>query len=719
MEHQCHCKKNCKTQSLAVMRVLLLVIISIYLIACEPLLPQKVIDGKAELIDSSVDWSEHGRTNSEQRFSPLKNINRDTVAKLGLHWSYEFDTARGQEATPLAVNGVIYTTTAWSKVFAFDGVTGELLWSYDPKVPGEAASKGCCDVVNRGAAYSDGRVFVGTFDGRLIALDANTGELLWSTLTVDPSKPYTISGAPRTAKGKVFIGNGGADLGVRGYVGAYDTESGQLIWRFYTVPGDPENGADGAASDDILDHLASDTWTGREYLKYGGGGTVWDSIVYDMELDQLYIGVGNGSPINHLYRSEGKGDNLFLSSIVALNPDTGAYIWHYQEVPGETWDYTASQQMTLTDLDLQGSLRKVILHAPKNGFFYIIDRLTGKLISAEKFAPVNWASHIDLQSGRPVETKGARYTEDPFIAISGGAGVHDWQPMSFNPETGLVYLPIQVLPFMYVKEDPNNRRDQLNLGYELFDEPMPTDSEGIAAVDSILTGSLLAWDPVVQKPIWKVDHPKTYNGGTMVTGGNLVFQGTAEGNFNAYDALSGDELWSVKTGIPILAAPVTYSIAGHQYVAIMAGNGGAVPLSIPAFDGPKKYPNGHLFVFKLNGSAKLPVFDMTPMPLQSPEIVWSKEDVTIGKSLFAYNCASCHGSSTLSTGVLPDLKRAFAVSSKELWNAIVVGGSYKKTGMPNFGTILTAKEAELIRSYVGSESLRIQASSLSEVAQGK
>ena len=656
----------------------------------------------------NADWASHGKTPKEQRYSPLKNINKVNISQLGLEWFYEFDTRRGQEATPLVIDGVMYTTTAWSKVYAFNGATGELLWSHDPEVPGKAAAKGCCDVVNRGVAFADGKVFSATFDGRLIALDAKTGDLLWSVLTVDQTQPYTISGAPRVAKGKVFIGNGGADLGVRGYVSAYDAVTGKLIWRFYTVPGDPNLGPDGAASDEALEKIAASTWSGREYLKHGGGGTVWDSIVYDEEFDQLYIGVGNGSPINHFFRSEGRGDNLFLSSIVALDPDSGAYIWHYQEVPGETWDYTASQQITLAELTLNGEPVKVLMHAPKNGFFYVIDRATGKPLSAEKFGPVNWASHIDLTTGRPVETEGARYREDPFLAVSGGAGVHNWQPMSYSPKTGLVYIPIHVLPFLYEKEKPYRfRPNQLNLGYELFKDVLPTNPEGIAQVESILTGSLLAWDPIKQKPAWTIDYPKTYNGGTMATAGDLVFQGTAEGHFNAYDAATGQKLWSVDAGVPILAAPVSYAINEEQFIAVMVGDGGAVPLSMPNFSGPKSYPNGRLLVFSLNGQTELPRDNLSPAPLQKPSVALNTNEIEDGRLLFALNCAGCHGASTLSSGVLPDLKRSIAVTQPELWRAIVIDGIYHERGMVSFADAITSHESEIIRGYVGSEALRI------------
>jgi PQQ-dependent dehydrogenase (methanol/ethanol family) len=324
-------------------------------------------------------WMSHGRTYDEQRFSPLKQITTDNVKDLGLAWFADLDTNRGQEATPIVVDGTMYITTAWSKVKAYRAATGEKLWEYDPQVPGAWGVNACCDVVNRGVAVWEGKVFVGTLDGRLVALEAPTGKVLWDVNTIDREKPYTITGAPRVVKGNVLIGNGGAELGVRGYVSAYDAATGKLNWRFYTVPGNPAMPFENPALE-----MAAKTWNG-EWWTLGGGGTVWDSMAYDPQLDLLYIGVGNGSPWNHTYRSQGKGDNLFLSSIVALKPEDGSYVWHYQSTPGESWDHTATQQIVLADLEIDGMKRRVVMQAPKNGFFYVLDAKDGTLISAKNF----------------------------------------------------------------------------------------------------------------------------------------------------------------------------------------------------------------------------------------------------------------------------------------------------------------------------------------------
>ena len=366
-----------------------------------------VQSGQVSAPSQSVEWKLHGNDHGEQRYSTLKQVNRDNVEDLGLAWSFDIPTRRGIEATPLMVDGTLFVSGSWSIVYALDAVSGERKWTYDPKVDRAFLAKGCCDAVNRGVAYDNGRIFVGAYDGRLIALDAANGEVLWEVVTTDQTQPYTITGAPRIAKDKVIIGNGGAELGVRGYVTAYDVATGKQAWRFYTVPGNPADDFENAQMES-----AADTWTG-EWWRWGGGGTVWDSMAYDPELDLFYIGVGNGSPWNQSVRSPDGGDNLFLASIVALRPDTGEYVWHYQTTPGETWDFTATQHIMLVDLDIDGKQRKVLMQAPKNGFFYVLDRATGELISAEAYTTVNWATGIDRESGRPVEAADARLHEPP------------------------------------------------------------------------------------------------------------------------------------------------------------------------------------------------------------------------------------------------------------------------------------------------------------------
>ncbi|MDR7101085.1 PQQ-dependent dehydrogenase, methanol/ethanol family [Croceicoccus sp. BE223] len=653
---------------------------------------------------AAQDWAMHGGTADEQRYSPLDQINAGNVAGLKLAWYQDFDTARGQEATPLVVDGVLYTSTAWSKVYAFDAATGRTLWQYDPQVPGKAAVNACCDVVNRGVAYSKGRIFVGTLDGRLVALDAKTGKPDWITQTTDTTKPYTITGAPRVARGKVFIGNGGADFGVRGYVSAYDEETGKLAWRFYTVPGKP-GAKDGAASDDILSRLAAPTWFGDKYLELGGGGTVWDAIVYDEDLNQLYIGVGNGSPLTLKERSEGKGDNLFLSSIVALDPDTGRYLWHYQEVPGETWDFTATAQITLATLNIGGMPRQVLMHAPKNGFFYVIDRKTGTLISAEKFAPVNWAERIDLATGRPVEAPGARYESEAFLATSAGAGAHSWQPMSYSPKTGLVYLPTQMIAALYNHEKGFRiEPGQWNLGYDMMTSRMPGDPAVQAQIRASLTGWLSAWDPVAQKEVWRGQHGGPWNGGTLATAGDLVFQGTAAGTFDAYRASDGQKLWSFAAQSGVMAGPVSFQVGGRQYIAVLAGYGGAVPLSLPSFDGPTVPINGRVLVFSLDGMASLPPkSDAAPPPIVAPTFAMSAERVEEGRLLFGKVCAACHGLEAWSGGIVPDLRRSGALHDAQVWQDIVIGGALQDNGMVGFAKTLTPSQAESIRHFVGDQ----------------
>ncbi len=653
--------------------------------------------GEAPVVNAEG-WPAIGGSALEQHYVKLTDIDASNVSRLGLAWSLDLDTSRGQEATPLLIDGTLYTTTAWSKVIAVDAVTGALKWQYDPEVPGETAVKACCDVVNRGAAYFDGKIYSATLDGRLIALDAKTGKLVWSVETLDDVWPYTITGAPRIANGKVIIGNGGADLGARGYVTAYDAQSGKQVWRFYTVPGDPEKGPDGAASDEVLKAKAAPTWTGS-YWKYGGGGTVWDAIVYDPELNQLYLGVGNGSPWNHRIRSDGKGDNLFLTSIVALDPDTGKYLWHYQQNPGETWDFTATQPIILADLKIEGQDRKVLMQAPKNGFFYVIDRRTGKLISARNFVPTTWAKEIDLKTGRPIETANARYP-DPEVGLPGSPGAHSWQPMAYSPDTGLVYIPAQSIPFLYLEDKSFRfRPGAWNLGIDMNAAPLPDTPEAIKVAREALSGALIAWNPVTQTMAWKVDHQRPVNGGVLATAGNLVFQGQSSGILSAYDAVNGKELWRFDTQSGVVAAPMSYKIGDTQYLVVMAGYGGAMALALPNFYEPRPRMQGRLLAFKLDGKAKLT--EPPPVaPLNITRETWPAVSVARGSALYADMCSGCHAAGAMSANVVPDLRRSGVLSDADAWRSVVIDGVLSGIGMVSFRNRLSADEAEQIRAYV-------------------
>lgn len=645
-------------------------------------------------------WSNHGRTAAEQRFSPLDKINSENVKQLGLSWYFDFDTDRGQEATPIVIDGVIYVSSAWSKVFAIDALTGRQIWKYDPQVPREWGARTCCDAVNRGVAVSQGKVFVGALDGRLIALDAVSGKVLWEVLTIDPEWRYAITGAPRVVKDKVIIGNGGAEFGVRGYVGAYDINTGEQAWRFYTVPGNPE-----LPFENPILEKAAETWTGQ-WWELGGGGTVWDSMAYDPELDLLYIGVGNGSPWDRNSRSPEGGDNWFLSSIVALRPGDGSYVWHYQTTPGENWDYTATQHMILVELEIDGQERKVLMQAPKNGFFYVLDRTNGQLLSAEPFVPVNWASHIDLETGRPVENPEARYTlgGKPWLAMPGPLGAHNWHPMSFSSSTGLVYIPAQEVPFPYIA-DGNLSPSKLavNLGISLDAAGMPQEKEVKKQVMETLKGRLLAWDPVAQKEVWRVEHAGPWNGGVLSTAGNLVFQGTAAGDFVAYSADSGEKLWSMPVQTGVVAPAVTYSIAGEQYITLAVGWGGALTLVAGevAHRSGKQRNISRLLTFKLGGEALLPEdnYQAPQLPVVE-ELQVTDDTILAGKARFQRYCSACHGDVAVSGGVIPDLRYSPMLMSEQAFKAVVLDGVLKDRGMISFAAELSAEDAEAMRAYL-------------------
>ena len=656
------------------------------------------------------EWLSYGRTYREQRFSPLDSVNRDNVNELDLVWSFKFDTARGMEATPIVHNGVIYVSTGWSHVHAIDARSGEELWHYDAKVPKAQLAKTCCGPVNRGVAIwqedidSPLQVFFGALDGRLIALDAVTGEENWAVQSTPTDGNYSVTGAPRIVKGMIIIGNGGAELGVRGYVSAYDVTTGEMKWRFYTVPGDRNKPQENAALEAALE-----TWSGDEWYKLGGGGgTAWDSLVYDPELDLLYIGTGNGSPWNRELRSPGGGDNLYLSSIVALRPDTGEYVWHYQVTPADNWDYTATQQMVLAELEIDGEMRSVIMQAPKNGFFYVLDRKTGELLSAEKFGRVTWATHVDMETGRPVESKFANYQENggSFIWPS-PYGAHNWQPMSFSTKTGLMYIPVQSIPsyFSAVKE-VMYRVNRWNTGVDLNTNRDPKSwVAGRASADALIYGELVAWDPVKKKRAWKVHHSKPSNGGILSTAGDLVFQGTWDGTFAAYDAYNGKKLWQYKSDSAVLAGPMTYELDGEQYIAVAQGSGGTVMITVGDELMKKKTNQNKLLVFKkgrFNQTVSLASNELATIKALGHKVNSDPAVIKQGESLYHNNCASCHGINALSNYVVPDL-RYMSEQTHSDFASIVIGGTRTHKGMIGFYETLGLDDVDAIHAYLANK----------------
>jgi alcohol dehydrogenase (cytochrome c)/quinohemoprotein ethanol dehydrogenase len=659
------------------------------------------VDG-ARIINADKEpgnWLSHGRTYDEQRYSPLALINAGNVGNLGLAWYFDLDTSRGQEATPLVVDGVMYVSTAWSMVKALDAKTGAQKWAFDPKVPKSRGVYACCDVVNRGVAVWNDKVYVGTLDGRLIAIAAATGLPAWEVLTVDDTKPYTITGAPRVVNGNVIIGNGGAEYGVRGYVSAYDAETGAMIWRFYTVPGDPAQPFEAP----ILEQAAR-TWSG-EWWKNGGGGTVWDSMAYDPELNLLYIGTGNGSPWNQSLRSPGGGDNLFLSSIVALNADTGEYVWHYQTTPGETWDFTAAQHIILADLAINGQPRKVLMQVPKNGFFYVIDRTNGALISAQPVLPVTWATHVDLATGRPVEDPAARFdkTGQVWVGVPGPAGAHSWHPMSYHRELGLVYVPVNDAGFVYAPVPQLNALPHsFNTGVDFGAADLPPDPAVKKQVMDSVTGHLAAWDPVKQREVWRVNYPGPWNGGVLSTAGNLVVQGTAGSELVIYAADTGAELWSMPVQTGVVAGPVTYAVDGEQYIAVAAGWGGIYPL----VTGDLAYKSGpvrnisRILAFKLGGTATLPPAPATvPKVLNPPPLTADEAKLALGKRLYDRACSTCHGGGVVSGGLISDLRYSPSLGN-DLWFEIVQNGIYADKGMVSYADTFSREEIDAIQAYV-------------------
>jgi PQQ-dependent dehydrogenase (methanol/ethanol family) len=647
-------------------------------------------------------WLAAGRDYNEQRFSPLDQINDKNVAGLGLAWFADIDTERGQESTPVIVDGVMYLTTAWSMVKAYDIKTGKELWNYDPKVNKAKGADACCDVVNRGVAAWKGKIYLVALDGRLIALDGKTGKEQWTAWTVpEKGTHHTSTATPRIANGKIFIGNGGAEYDIRGYVGAYDADTGKQLWKWYTVPGDPSKGFENKAME-----MAAKTWKG-EWWKLGGGATVWDAFVYDPKTNLVYFGTGNGLAWAQEIRSPGGGDNLFVSSIVALNADTGEYAWHYQETPGDEWDYDNTNPIMLADLKMDGGMKHVAMQASKNGFFYILDAKTGKLLSAEKYVPsVNWASKVDLKTGRPVISPEARYssTKKPVLITPAALGTHNWHPMAMSPKTGYVYIPTQISTNAYaMKEDFKPNPGGTNLG---------TDSNAAATLCAKpgnkcgnIESYILAWDPVKGKEVWRVPNEVYGSTGILATGGNLIFSGNHNGEFVAYDATTGKKLWSASAGARVVAAPAAYTVDGQEQIAVLVGARGLPPKQERTSQVSAN--NSRLLVFKVGGTAKLPTATVVgasaaSATLDPPLLTASNEDVFAGEQVFVRSCQSCHGRTAVPQGgsIGPDLRYSALLRSPDQFRRTVMDGALVTRGMPGFANTLKPQEVDQTLSYI-------------------
>ena len=651
-----------------------------------------------------ANWPAYGRTYDETHYSPLDQVNTGNVERLGLAWSLDIDEPGGTVGAPLAVDGVIYFPVGHSIIHAVDAATGKVLWKFNPKVGEVAGEKLRLGWGIRGIAYWNGKVITGTQDGRLIGIDARTGAQVWSAQTIRPGETLSITGAPRVFGGKVIIGNGGADYGaVRGFVTAFDADTGKQLWRFYTVPGNPANGFENKAME-----MAAKTWKGERW-KEGGGGTAWNAMTYDPEFDRIYIGTGNGSPWNANIRSPGGGDNLFLCSIVALDAKTGDYVWHYQVNPGESWDWNAAMDITLATLSIGGKSRKVLMQAPKNGFFYVIDRATGKLISAEPFAEQNWAKRIDLKTGRPVENPGLRSFDGKHpMWPSGAAGAHSWQPMAYSPKTRLVYIPTTELSETINERGIDTKGWARGSGVRLDNSFQPVEFGVVPGYETNF-GHLQAYDPVKQRRVWSVPLGAPLNGGVAATGGNLVFQGNLKGRFTAYAADTGKVVWDFDAQTGIVGQPITYLVKGQQYLSILTGVSGTAGLmpgmgGVPAWDYRKQ--KRRLLTFALDGKAKLPAAGKADAtnPLKDSKPVVDLKLANIGAAVYQNNCNMCHGMGLRAGGSAPDLTASPAVADEGTFSSIVKGGMLTDNGMPQFG--LTDDEVKALRAYIVKEAVK-------------
>ncbi len=648
------------------------------------------------MVANPDEWPSWGRTGHESHYSPLDQIDTDNVDELKLAWHFDLEPGY-TPSTPLMADGKLFITTGHSHIRAFAADSGELLWEYDGKTRERAKNALHFGWGNKGIAYGNGKIVLGTTDGYVVALDADTGKELWKVMDFPDESPRNMAGAPRVFAGKVIIGHGGADISpIRGYVSAYDLETGKLAWRFYTVPGDEENPA-GPKAEELMRASWPSGWKNEDGSRRSGGGTAWNAFSYDPELGLIYLGVGNGFPYNHAKRSPGGGDNLFLASIVAVKADTGEYVWHYQICPAEQWDCTATADMTLATLEIDGKPRKVLMQAPKNGFLYVIDRVTGEFISADKFAKVTWAEKIDPETGRPVENPGVRYQgkKGLFEIWPGPNGAHSWMPQAYSPRTGLLYIPVTDKGALIGEGEEGGAEISAGTGVTLIPE---------AGLEGDNRSYLKAIDPLTHKVAWQKEIPGNSVGGVLATAGDLVFQGRLDGYFIAYDAKTGKELWKRKTASPVMGAPISYRIGGKQYVAVLTGasgtSAGIQSIGSAAIRTDYRQPR-RLLVFTLDGTDDLVAEDMPELvPIDDPGFVPDAQRVQAGAVLFGMNtCIVCHGWNAVGGGAAPDLRYSPLITDAATFKSIVKGGALRANGMPNYPQISDA-DLETLRHYL-------------------
>lgn len=673
-------------------------------------------------------WVAPGRDANGTYYSPLSDINAHNVARLGFAWDYRLGTNRGQESTPLVIDGVMYATSNFGRVYALDAASGRQLWTYDPHIDGRWARYACCDAVNRGLAAFDGRLYVGALDGWLHALDARTGRLLWKVDTLigrDVRKPYTITGAPQLAGDLVVIGNGGADFaGARGYVSAYDRTTGELRWRFFTVPRDPASGP----QDQPHLEAALKTWDPRHPWSAGSGGTVWDGMGYDPDLGLVYIGTANAAPYDMKLGGRRGGDQLYAASIIAIHARDGSMAWYYQTTPGDRWDFDSTQKLVLAEVDLGGRRRQVVMQAAKNGFYYVIDRATGELLSAGNFAYTSWARGIDLKTGRPIVAPDADYERHPALVFPSEVGAHSWQPMAYDPTRAVTYIPTQEAGNVMV--ETSGRRAGLVEGQfttpafapEAYDPatmralygelPPLAQLEQPIKTNPASRGFLRAYSVPEHRVIWEAQTATSWDGGVLATAGNLVFQGDANGNLNAYAADTGARLASIPVGTSMMAAPMTYRVNGVQYLAIVAGYGGGAVINGYPLDPASaayRYGNdGRIIVLKIGGPPPPlpPLRTDPPFPALPPRPTDARQ-IAAGEVLYNRFCSRCH---VMGRGNLPDLRR-IEPGTQALFNAIVLGGAYAPKGMGQFDDVLSAADAEAIHAYLIDAGWRLKQAS--------